>query len=197
MTETQERTREALIRALVRLLEERSYDRVSVRDIAAEAGVNHGLVHRYFGSKENLLREAVRWFSEGIHRGDPVHRGLSAWSFDYLRRQPEIARVMARACLDGPPDLLALAAPTRSRLDEIVAPIRAALESIGLVAAIDPYLLNGLASAMFLGWFVFKPLLESGYAVPADAEAQIAALLVRLDALLTPFRKSAPAGQPM
>ena len=30
----------------------------TVREIARRAGVNHGLVHHYFGSKEQLLRAA-------------------------------------------------------------------------------------------------------------------------------------------
>ncbi len=43
--------RNALIEATAKLCGERSPALVSVRDIAAEAGVNHGQVHHYFGSK--------------------------------------------------------------------------------------------------------------------------------------------------
>jgi AcrR family transcriptional regulator len=46
--------------AAARLLAARPPAAVSVRDIAEEAGVNHGLVHRYFGSKDALVRAALR-----------------------------------------------------------------------------------------------------------------------------------------
>ena len=49
--------RSALIRATTELILERGVS-VSVRDIAERAGVNHGLVHTYFGSKDALLTEA-------------------------------------------------------------------------------------------------------------------------------------------
>jgi AcrR family transcriptional regulator len=32
-----------------------SYARLSTRDIAAEAGVNHALVHYYYGTKDQLV----------------------------------------------------------------------------------------------------------------------------------------------
>lgn len=181
-------TKRQLIEALVSLLGKRGIGSISVREIAAEAGVNHGLVHRHFGSKQNLVRAAIRELSEEIHRGDPVNRGLSAWSFDYLRRHPEIALVVARACLDGPRDLLALAAPPRDRLEAIVAPIGAMLAGFGLEGEVDPYLINALASVAFLGWVVFGPLVRTGFGLPPDADEQLVGLLRRLDDLLAPFR---------
>ena len=47
--------RDALMTATERLCAERSPAQVSVREIADEAGVNHGQVHHYFGSKEELI----------------------------------------------------------------------------------------------------------------------------------------------
>ena len=48
---------DALIDATSQLILERGVT-MSVRDIARRAGVNHGLVHTYFGSKEVLLSAA-------------------------------------------------------------------------------------------------------------------------------------------
>jgi AcrR family transcriptional regulator len=50
-----EAVRDALIDAAERLCAEQSPGQVSVRQIAAEAGVNQGQVHHYFGSKEALI----------------------------------------------------------------------------------------------------------------------------------------------
>ncbi|HEY6316664.1 MAG TPA: helix-turn-helix domain-containing protein, partial [Acidimicrobiia bacterium] len=47
--------RAALLDAAADLFAARGPAAVSVRDVAARAGVNHGLVHRHFGSKEALV----------------------------------------------------------------------------------------------------------------------------------------------
>lgn len=189
MSERVDEVKSALIEALVRLLKERSIARISVRDIAAEAGVNHGLVHRHFGSKEGLVKAAARRLSEELHAGDPVQRGMSAASFAQLRARPELAEVVARACLDGPVAVVKQAAPSPERLEELVAPTRRTLERLGLSDVVDPHVVNALASGALLGWFVFRPLFDSGFGLPSDADDQLAALLERVDALLAPFRK--------
>jgi AcrR family transcriptional regulator len=53
-------TRERLLAAAERLFAERSYPRVSVRAIAAAAGVNWSLVGYHFRGKEGLLSEIYR-----------------------------------------------------------------------------------------------------------------------------------------
>ena len=54
-----EEVRAAVLAAAGELFAERGPSAVSVRDIASLAGVNHGLIHRHFGSKEGLLRETL------------------------------------------------------------------------------------------------------------------------------------------
>jgi AcrR family transcriptional regulator len=173
--------RALLVAATVELLKTRSADALSVRDVAAEAGLNHGLVHRYFGSKAALIAAAVQQVSAEIHRGSDDTPAMSGATFAYLRAHPEVAVVMARAAVDGQRPLLAAAAPSRARLDEIVAPIRAALARAGLDGAIDPYVLNALGSAALLGWFVFRPMLARGFGLGADADEKLAQLLAVLD----------------
>ncbi|MFC5724297.1 TetR/AcrR family transcriptional regulator [Streptomyces gamaensis] len=48
-------TRQALVEAAAALFAERGYDRTTVREIAARAGVNQALLFRYFGSKRSLF----------------------------------------------------------------------------------------------------------------------------------------------
>jgi AcrR family transcriptional regulator len=52
-------TRKAILDAAVAAFCQRGYDRVGVREIAADAGVTAMLVNRYFGSKEGLFEEVV------------------------------------------------------------------------------------------------------------------------------------------
>jgi AcrR family transcriptional regulator len=72
MTKTQLKTsarasaEEALLDAAERLLVNVGYAGISTRRLADEAGVNHGLVHYYFGSNENLLVRALERFTERL-----------------------------------------------------------------------------------------------------------------------------------
>lgn len=179
-----EEIREALVSALLALLAERSVASISVREIAAAASLNHGLVHRHFGSKEALVRAAIAQISDEIHRGAPLDAAISSWSFDYLRRHAALPKIVARVCLDGPADLLAAAAPSAPRLQEILAPIAALLGRFGLADQRLPRVLNALATSAFLGWFVFRPLLTETLGIEESDDELVLQLLRRLDGLL-------------
>jgi AcrR family transcriptional regulator len=56
----------ALLDAAERLLVEVGYARITTRRLADEAGLNHGLVHYYFGSIENVLVRTLERFTEGL-----------------------------------------------------------------------------------------------------------------------------------
>lgn len=176
-------TRAALVEALIELLGERSVAAISVRDVAAAAGVNHGLVHRYFGSKEALVRAAVERISHQVYDGFPA-RGQTSWFYRMLRANPHLAVIVARACLDGPHDLLAAAAPPPAIMRQLIARLRAALAAAPAGSAIDPNLLNAFFTSAMLGWFAFRPLFAEGYGVPADADDRLESILSQLDALM-------------
>jgi AcrR family transcriptional regulator len=57
---------EAFLDAAERLLLELGYAKVTTRRVAVEAGLNHGLVHYYFGSVENLLVRVLERFTERL-----------------------------------------------------------------------------------------------------------------------------------
>jgi AcrR family transcriptional regulator len=57
---------EALLDAAERLLRDHGHAGITTRRLAQEAGVNHGLVHYYFGSNENLLVAALERFTDGL-----------------------------------------------------------------------------------------------------------------------------------
>ena len=56
----------ALLDAAERLLVEVGYAGITTRRLADEAGINHGLVHYYFASNENLLVRALERFTERL-----------------------------------------------------------------------------------------------------------------------------------
>ena len=57
---------EALLDAAERVLVSAGYSGITTRRLAEEAGVNHGLVHYYFGSVENLLVRTLERFTERL-----------------------------------------------------------------------------------------------------------------------------------
>ena len=57
---------EALFDAAERLLIDVGYAGITTRRLAEEAGVNHGLVHYYFGSNENLLVQMLERFTDRL-----------------------------------------------------------------------------------------------------------------------------------
>jgi AcrR family transcriptional regulator len=56
----------ALLDAAERLLIETGYAGLTTRKVAAEAAVNHGLVHYYFGSMEELLLQVLERFTDRL-----------------------------------------------------------------------------------------------------------------------------------
>ena len=56
-------TENAFLDAAERLLIEDGYARITTRRLAAEAGLNHGLVHYYFGSMEEVIVRALERFT--------------------------------------------------------------------------------------------------------------------------------------
>lgn len=59
-------TEQALLDAAERLLVEVGAAGITTRRVAEEAGVNHGLVHYYFGSVEQLLVRVLERFTERL-----------------------------------------------------------------------------------------------------------------------------------
>ena len=51
----QEERRLQILKALDTCLQEKSFEKTSIKDIARVAGVNHGVLHYYFSSKEDIL----------------------------------------------------------------------------------------------------------------------------------------------
>ncbi len=57
------------------------HTRTSVKRIAEYAGVNHGLIHHYFGSKEQLIIELIEQFQCAIKTRMPAPHGAPDRSF--------------------------------------------------------------------------------------------------------------------
>ena len=79
--------RDALIEAAKRLLPDRAPSAIAGRDLAAEAGVNYGLVHHYFGGKDAALRAGLTALRDDFvtTHGDVASMPLLTKSDPYLK----------------------------------------------------------------------------------------------------------------
>jgi AcrR family transcriptional regulator len=109
---SEERRRE-LLTAAVRVFARRGYHSARVGDIAAEAGVAHGLLYHYFPSKEDLLAtifrdtwrallEALREVEESGQPAAEQLRLVTAIVLRTWRRDPDLVRVLVREVARGP-----------------------------------------------------------------------------------------------
>lgn len=89
----------AVLEAAADLFADRGPAATSIRDIAARSKVNHGLVFRHLGSKEQLVGAVLDHLGQHLER--LIETGAPAESIDTaLNRQ---VRVLARVVLDGYP----------------------------------------------------------------------------------------------
>lgn len=80
-------TRDVILNVARRRFAQAGYDHATIRAIAAEAGVDPGLVIHFFASKQHLFREAVGW---PVEPSDVIERVLKAGAED---RPEHLARL--------------------------------------------------------------------------------------------------------
>ncbi len=139
-----------MLRSAADLFAERGLAATSIRDIAARSRVNHGLIHRHFGSKDGLvgavldylgrqLAELLAEHADGGRIADAVDRQL---------------RVLAYASLDGyPVGELQSRFPTMGELLDAVRPQHPTELSARLASA--------HTIGLQLGWCLFGDFLRA------------------------------------
>jgi AcrR family transcriptional regulator len=93
---------EATTRAAIDLFSHNNPSQVSVREIAAKAGVSHALVHRYMGSKDDIFRAALKRAREDaadFWEGDHAKSGVFSLDLPAGR----YLHMVIRGTLDGIP----------------------------------------------------------------------------------------------
>lgn len=103
-------TRQRILEAARDLFAQHGVAGVSVRDIAATAGVTHPLVHRYFGTKGQMVAEILRRESEEVAAGtrdsasqaDDTSAEMLRVTTDYALKESRTAfLLLMRAEMDG------------------------------------------------------------------------------------------------
>lgn len=159
-----ENAQEELLTACIVLISEKGPDGFSVREVAKAAGVNHGLVHRHFGSKSNLVAAsyervitdfskltagiAPKKVSDAKDSGSPC---ISSHIFNTMSNLTHHLNCLIWIVKSNyKPESLSTIFPSLTVRDSTETP--SSLEQKNLIAV--------LTSAA-LGWHLFKPLISA------------------------------------
>jgi AcrR family transcriptional regulator len=171
--------RAAAVAAATELFAERPPGAVTVRQIAERAGVNHALVHRYIGTKEDLLREVLEHNARTAERlnaelvgGADLER-IVAFALEnpgYLR-----AFLAVRLAGEWETELLPQAQPLMQRL---VAELAAEQRERGIdVPELSAPMAVAAIAALLSAWCAAGPFLAGRADAPAgtDERAELTA----------------------
>ena len=164
-----EEIRAALLNAANELFGLKGPDAVSVRDVAKRAKVNHALLHRHFGSKEQLLRDLMEQHAASfLHSSSQANDAYHAvgMMFDLMLKEPSFIRVVAQLLLTGhQPDEFVTRQGGLAKLQELVAVEHPDLDED------QTKLIAAAASAFSMGWLLFEPFVLMGVGYEGDVSA--------------------------
>ena len=154
----------AVLVAASELFAEKGPAATSIREVAARAGVNHGLLHRHFGSKRQLLAATLQHLADSA-----AELRESGASVEQLEAVHEFqARVMVRSTLDGfPVEELQQRFPGMERFLGQVRGGQSDERTARLLAA------HGMA--LQVGWGLLGPTLRVAFGLQDFDEAEIRA----------------------
>lgn len=92
-TQVQAQRKMQILRALDSCLQEKSFQKTSIKDIARVAGVNHGVLHYYFASKEDILLNYIDYVIDD-YRGQ-IGEWLGAKEVSLLGKKEFIEEIFA------------------------------------------------------------------------------------------------------
>lgn len=179
-------TRQRILAAARDLFARRGVDSVSVREIAAAAGVNHALVHRYFGAKNDIVAEILEGEAKAMSAmarpGADTITSLAALRevFSYVLTGGRTSLLlMLRAEIDGlAPARLLDGAPLRP-LDLLARWLEQRGPGTGET---DPRVVAMVLGAALMGLASVQPMLTAG--VGLEGEDQEAVLQRCVDVLV-------------
>ncbi len=99
---TEAEGRAALLDAATEIVTETGSPNVTVREVAARAGINHGLVHRYFGTKDTLIAAVIDEIAARVARELTQDSGEAVVAGD---EAGTLARLIGSAMVAGSTDI--------------------------------------------------------------------------------------------
>ena len=172
-----EQTTADILDAAEKLFSERGFTAVTVRDIAAEAGVSHALVHRYLGSKQDVYRAVFARNESAIVASaadrDELLAAAGLMLREGLAHQRRYVRLVAHSALHGLSYERTVGRfSATERLVELAQASAAAGGDARDLDALDPRFVVASVVALFIGWISAEEwvLRASGLSELSDEE---------------------------
>jgi AcrR family transcriptional regulator len=178
--------RHALIQAAAHCFAAKGIKKVSVREIASQAQVNHGLIHRHFGSKQELTQAVFLMLSQnvdqrlqdlpedleiqellphifgetkggGLHWRILTHALVEGIPLDWIQSNFPVFERLQKACFSHISMYLSKSKSDNALSSKAKSPNTLSTEMIWTQATIQSILIF----ATGLGFLVFKPFLQA------------------------------------
>ena len=190
-----QKTRERIIAAASKILAEKGYDATTLREIAREAQAGPGLVHYYFGGKDQLLVEALQVAGQRFHQktdqlvqqvpGEQSLEILLTQLHERVEQEPEVYRLRYESFslgLHNPAITPGVRERLAQRREEIGSVLAKVLESSVKTKSIkdsplDPKVLAALLLSLFDG-LALQKIMDPAFDL--DASYQLLAHMLHL-----------------
>ena len=151
---------EAILQATEELLAKHNPTEISLRQIAKSANINHSLIHRYFGTKENVILAVhdriINKLGEQFSAIESLDGNIEKL-FKINEKNPSRRILLARAMLDGAdPHLIRHHFPTIQQLIEL---IKKKKSETAEPTEYDAETLAAFLAGAVMGWFLYEPFL--------------------------------------
>lgn len=97
-----ERTRKALMLATVNRLRNVGYARMTLEDVAADAGITRAAIYRYFSSKQDLTRATVAAYATSLEDVDKEYALLALQARDLADELRAFVQACVRSAISHP-----------------------------------------------------------------------------------------------
>lgn len=176
----------AILVAAAQLFSERSPSKVTLREIAERAGVNYGLIHHYYGTKDAILAELVRQSSAtgAANMEGTTSLATALAALVDIQSTGAHIRMLASVILsDSAASRSFTASPAIRHLAGLAA-------EAGGERAVDPKVQAVALVSALMGWQLFRPFLVAAAELddhdPVALNAAVYAMVQRLAAAAAP-----------
>jgi TetR/AcrR family transcriptional regulator, repressor for neighboring sulfatase len=172
---------EAILQATETLLAKHNPTEISLRQIAEAANINYSLIHRYFGTKENVImaaHERILGKASAQYSGIDRIDGNIGEIFKIGEKNPSRRILLARAMLDGAdPHLIQHHFPIMHQLIELIRKKKSETEN---PSEFDAETLAAFFSGSVMGWLFFEPFLLASTGLENKDKEKVHSQLVEI-----------------
>jgi AcrR family transcriptional regulator len=155
-----EAVKKAILDAAEKLLLKKSPNKITVREIAAAANIKHPLIHRHFGTKDEVIiavhARGIAKVEKRVAQIENVEGNIATF-FEAVKKNKFRQVALARAMIDGVnPRAIQSEFPVMRRLLEL---IKKRFDETNAESRFTPEMMTAFLASAALGWFLYEPFL--------------------------------------